>query len=75
MPPFYTRADPHGMPEAIKDELSGEWDFKTQNRWLVNKLTTETIPAIEAASRSHAPVTRHEDEQGAPPPNDFDGDI
>ena len=73
VPPFYTRTDPHGMPEAIKDELSGEWDFKTQNRWLVNKLTTETIPAIEA-SRSHAPVTRHEDEQGAPPPNDFDGD-
>ena len=48
--PYYSKEQPHDMPEATYDNDLQQWDFKSQHRWLVEKLKMETIPAIEAAA-------------------------
>jgi hypothetical protein len=53
--PYYTREQPHEMPEAVFDADLQQWDFKAQHRWLVEKLKTETIPDIEAAAKRVEP--------------------
>jgi hypothetical protein len=53
--PYYTKDQPHGMPEAVFDPDLNQWDFKAQHRWLVDRLRNETIPDIEAAASKMAP--------------------
>lgn len=70
---YFTREQPHGMPLAIQDEHSGEWDFKAQRRWLVSYLVENIIPAIEEAAKVSAPpleFDREEPEQEEPLPDD-----
>lgn len=64
--PYYTRDEPHGMPEAFHDEVSGEWDFRAQHRWLVQRLITVHIPAIELASTLKTPPVEPDGEQQEP---------
>ena len=52
---YYTRENPRGMPAAIQDPHTHEWDFKAQHRWLVDRLKEETIPDIEEAAKCAAP--------------------
>ncbi len=55
--PYYTRENPHGMPEAVKDPDLQTWDFKAQHRWLIENMKANTIPAIEAtAPKNVAPA-------------------
>jgi hypothetical protein len=76
--PYYTKEQPHGMPEASYDADLKEWDFKAQHRWLVERLKNETIPDIEEAAKRMAPpmepAEQPETEPGisdddAPPPD------
>jgi hypothetical protein len=53
--PYYTKEQPHGMPEAIYDDAEQKWDFRSQHRWLVERLKEETIPDIEEAAAHAAP--------------------
>ena len=53
--PYFSREQPHDMPQATQDPDTHEWDFKTQHRWLIDKLQSETIPDIEAAAKRFAP--------------------
>ncbi len=53
--PYFTRESPHGMPEAIQDPVSHDWDFRAQHRWLVQYLWDNVIPGIEAAAAKAAP--------------------
>lgn len=55
VPAYYSRETPNGMPAAKQDPHTGEWDFRAQHQWLVEKLKTETIPRIEAAAKTAAP--------------------
>ena len=52
---YYTREQPRGMPPAVQDPITEQWDFKAQQRWLAEKLKEETIPDIEAAAAIVAP--------------------
>jgi len=72
--PYYTREQPHGMPEAFQDADTHEWDFRTQHRWLVDRLKSETIPDIElSAAKLAAPAElAAEAEPAAPTPHDED---
>ena len=76
VPQFYSREDPHGMPLATQDTITGTWDFGPQKRWLVNKLITETIPQIDAVAKAMAPSVGHDDDGSAeddiPPHGGFD---
>lgn len=58
--PYYTREQPHGMPEATHDPVEDAWDFKAQHRWLVARLIEETIPDIDAAAKRVAPPIEHD---------------
>ena len=53
--PYYTREQPHGMPEATHDAIEDAWNFKPQHQWLVQRLIAETIPDIEASWKKAAP--------------------
>lgn len=73
--PYFTREQPHGMPPAVQDQHSKEWDFKTQRRWLVAYLVENIMPAIESAARVAAPPVEpdreepeHVDQVGADDP-------
>lgn len=59
---YFTRENPNGMPEAILDQHSGEWDFRAQRRWLVDYLVDNIVPAIEEASAVAAPPVEPERE-------------
>lgn len=59
--PYYTRENQHGMPEATHDDVSNEWDFRAQHRWLVARLIETTIPSIEAAAARVAPPIDKDD--------------
>ena len=59
--PYYTKEQPHGMPEAVYDDQLQNWDFKAQHRWLVAMLQSETMADIEAAARV-APVVEQSDQ-------------
>ncbi len=72
VPTYYTKDAPHGMPIAKQDPNTLEWDFRAQQSWLVDKLKTETIPAIEAAARLVAPPI--EPDEGGEPPEHSDAD-
>lgn len=85
--PYYTKDQPHGMPEAIFDNDLQQWDFRAQHRWLVDRLKNETMQDIaEAAKRAAPPVepaTDGEDhnqfddapsDDEAPPPFEADDD-
>ena len=52
---YFTKEQPHGMPLAIQDEHSKEWDFKAQRRWLTNYLIENILPEIEKAAVIAAP--------------------
>lgn len=55
--PYFSRENPHGMPEAIQDPMTKDWDFKAQHRWLVQFLLDGIMPEIAiAAARSAPPV-------------------
>lgn len=46
----YTKDNPGGLP-AAKQNRTGKWNFDDQNDWLIDKMNTETAPAvIEAAN-------------------------
>jgi hypothetical protein len=53
--PYYSREQPHGMPEATQDPETHDWDFKPQQRWLVARLQSETIPDIATAAAQAQP--------------------
>jgi hypothetical protein len=60
--PYHTKETPNGMPQATHDKMTDEWDFKPQQRWLVEQLQAVTIPAIEKAAASATPPVEHDDE-------------
>lgn len=65
---YFTRDQPHGMPEATFDDVEQKWDFKAQHRWLTDRLKNETIPAIqESAKRIMPPVAPHPGAQDVDP--------
>lgn len=71
--PYYTREQPHGMPEAYHDSITDQWDFRTQHRWLVDRLIAETIPDIAAAAAKVAPpIEPHEPMTAPEEPLDMD---
>jgi hypothetical protein len=53
--PYYTKENPHGMPEATYDDQLQQWDFRAQHRWLVGRLIEQTMPDIEEAAKVTAP--------------------
>lgn len=61
--PYYTKEQPHGMPDALYDDQLQQWDFRAQHRWLVDRLKDETIPDIEAAAARLAPPVQPEAKQ------------
>lgn len=71
---YFTKDNLHGMPEAIQDPHSKEWDFRAQRRWLVNYMVEHIIPAIEAAAAKVAPPVEplREPEQEREPDHDTD---
>ena len=79
--PYYTKEQPHGMPDAKHDQFSGEWDFKEQHQWLVARLQAETMADIAAAAKHAAPpdepevreLLSAEPDIDEGPSNDFDG--
>jgi hypothetical protein len=70
--PYYTREQPHGMPDAVHDADLNEWDFKAQHRWLVDRLKSETIPDIEDAARRVAPPAERASDTTDAPDHSFD---
>ena len=58
--PYYTKEQPHGMPEGLYDNDLQQWDFKAQHRWLVERLQSETVADIEAAAAKYAPPIEHQ---------------
>ncbi len=55
--PYYSKEQPHGMPEPLYDDPLEQWDFRSQHRWLVERLQTETMADIEdAGARFAAPI-------------------
>ena len=76
---YFTRENPHGMPEAYQDPETKEWDFKTQHRWLVEHLKNNTIPDIEMSAANAAPPPEREQQaepepSNEPPPVDWHAD-
>jgi hypothetical protein len=69
---YYSREEPHGMPEATYDNDLQQWDFKAQQRWLVERLKEVTIPDIEAAA-TRAPEVPDSGEFTAEPGTSDDG--
>lgn len=70
---FYTKDNPNGMPAAVQDRNTKEWDFREQHSWLVDRLK-EQIPAIEAMSKKIAPPIDPADDGNEEPTRD-NGDI
>ena len=80
--PYYTKDQPHGMPEATYDSDLEQWDFRAQQRWLAARLQDETMPDIEAAAAKFKPPVDpadqgdHEDpgfSDDEAPPQDYGG--
>jgi hypothetical protein len=53
--PYFTREQPHGMPEAVQDQFTKDWDFKPQLAWLVQYLFQVILPQVEIAAARLAP--------------------
>lgn len=74
---FHTKEEPHGMPAALQDRVTQEWDFRDQHRWLVEKLLNVHMPAIDMAAALKTPPVEPNpeatDEQQQP--DDFTGEI
>lgn len=68
--PYYTKEQPHGMPEGSYDTDLQQWDFKAQHRWLVDRLQSETIPDIESAAVRVIPPIEAERMDEPPDRND-----
>lgn len=68
--PYYTKEQPHGMPEALYDNDLQQWDFKAQHRWLVDRLKVETVADIEAAAQRVAPPIEPEHGERSEEPTD-----
>ena len=69
---YFTREHPHGMPDAFQDEISKEWDFKAQRRWLVSYLIENVMPAIADAAAVAAPPEEPAREAASEPEPEFD---
>lgn len=54
VPAYFTRETPYGMPDAVYDADTHEWDFKAQHRWLVDHLKDNTIGDIDRAATAPA---------------------
>lgn len=72
--PYFTRDQPHGMPNATQDPDTHEWDFKTQHRWLVDRLKSETVLDIETAARRTAPPDEPQGEDSHSTSETFDSE-
>lgn len=71
---FYSKANPHGLPEATKHPRTGKWDFTAQEDFLFEKLDHEIIPRIAAATKRRGELHFDESEREGPgesaiPPN------
>lgn len=64
--PYYTKEQPHGMPEASYDNDLQQWDFRAQHRWLVERLKEETIPDIDEAAAYAAPPVEPAEHEAEP---------
>lgn len=69
---YFTKDNPRGMPEATQDPVSREWDFKPQQRWLVEHMINNAVPAIAAAAAAFAPPAPHVDAVEEPEPSGED---
>lgn len=67
--PYYTKEQPHGMPEATYDSDLQQWDFRAQHRWLVQRLREDTIPEIELAASHVAPPVEPATHEPEPEPD------
>lgn len=73
---FYSKEEPHGMPQARQDPVTQEWDFRDQHRWLVEKLIDVHMPAIAmVAAAKHPPIEPNEEQAEPEPSNEFSGEI
>jgi hypothetical protein len=70
VPQKYTKENLGECPPPIKDEMTDEWDFKVQTRWLLGRMAQVVIPAIQEAKNppGRSPMgtaaTQQEAEQG-----------
>jgi hypothetical protein len=51
VPYYFTKEHPNGLPEAKKDDITDEWDFREQEAWLVNRIKEDILPRIAEASK------------------------
>lgn len=73
---YYTKEDPRGMPAALQDRVTQEWDFRDQHRWLVEKLLNVHMPAIDMAAALKTPPVEPNAEQEEPDSgSDYTGEI
>lgn len=65
---YYTKETPHGMPPGLFDDVDQKWDFKAQQRWLVERIQEETIQDIAGAAARVAPPEEplHDSEEPQP---------
>lgn len=73
--PYYSKEQPHGMPEATFDSVEQTWDFKPQHRWLVDRLQAETVEEIAAAAARLAPPDEMQRRSDQEPEPEHDGEL
>ena len=61
----YTKENPHGCPPAVKDDVTGEWDFRAQRKWLKERMDNAIIPAIKLAQEKREAVKAEQAAQAA----------
>lgn len=67
---YFTKDNPHGMPEAIYYQEVQQWDFRAQHLFLIEQLKSHTIPQIEeAAKRVEPPVAPAQTHASEPDPD------
>lgn len=70
VPQKYTRKEPNGCPEPVKDDFTNEWDFKEQVKFLYRQMVNVVIPRLQALRASTESATT----QAPPPHEDYDDD-
>lgn len=54
----HTLENPNGCPPAVKDDMTGEWDFKDAERWLKAQFDKVCVAAIKKAGAAHQPAAK-----------------
>lgn len=49
----HTVENPNGCPAAVKDPITGDWDFRDAERWLKEQFDKICVPKIKATGANH----------------------